>query len=232
MIWRIVATFGSLTFLGTGFSVLSDPKCVSADIGGGGRIVGVTCRLDTYGAWSGSAAGTIMCLLGVGLLILIYWKYLLVAFGIQKTGTDIVPKSKLREDIRVNFSQSKYSKINQKAQVSAIKICEKCGAKVPRDWGHCDRCLSTAFREANKEEEIILTEDTTQIKVCDNCKSEVHVFYPKCFNCEGTTFTHKQAKKPAVVVIPEFKTCPMCAEEIKFAAKKCRYCQHMMEAQE
>jgi hypothetical protein len=30
-------------------------------------------------------------------------------------------------------------------------------------------------------------------------------------------------------VNPEFRTCPMCAEDIKFAAKKCRYCQHMMD---
>lgn len=28
---------------------------------------------------------------------------------------------------------------------------------------------------------------------------------------------------------PEIKICPMCAEKIKFAAKKCRYCQHIIE---
>jgi hypothetical protein len=26
----------------------------------------------------------------------------------------------------------------------------------------------------------------------------------------------------------EFKTCPMCAEQIRFAAKKCRFCQHFL----
>ena len=27
----------------------------------------------------------------------------------------------------------------------------------------------------------------------------------------------------------EFKNCPMCAEQVRFAAKKCRYCQHIFE---
>jgi ribosomal protein L40E len=228
MIWRVIATGGALSFLGAGFTVLSDPNCISADIGGG-RIVGVNCRLDSYGAWSGSAAGTIMCLLGIGLLVLIYWKYIFVAFRSQNPQSNSVPNTRLSDDIRVSFSQSKTSNNNQLARNSAIKICQKCGAKVPRNWDHCDRCLNKAFRDA-KEEEIILSADTTQIKICDNCKSEVHVFYPKCFTCNGTTFTFKQVKKPVAEVIPEFKACPMCAEDIKFAAKKCRFCQHMMDA--
>ena len=140
---------------------------------------------------------------------------------------------------------------NQYSDKHTHKVCTVCSEKIPVDWGHCNKCLSTRFRKI-EDKDLILTNDLTQIKVCDKCKSEVHVFYPKCFQCAGTTFTHKQVKnkkqsflvsseeamsdsfpelrtEPSKILNPELKTCPMCAEDIKFAAKKCRYCQHMLD---
>ena len=29
--------------------------------------------------------------------------------------------------------------------------------------------------------------------------------------------------------VDELKKCPMCAEDVKFEAKKCRFCQHLFE---
>jgi hypothetical protein len=35
---------------------------------------------------------------------------------------------------------------------------------------------------------------------------------------------------PAAQTASEFKTCPDCAEEVRFAARKCRFCGHMFQS--
>ena len=74
-----------------------------------------------------------------------------------------------------------------------------------------------------------------QAKVCDGCQERIPLEFARCFKCNGTTFTHKKVLAGDFVsadspnLLPEYKACPMCAEAIKFAAKKCRYCQHLLE---
>jgi ribosomal protein L40E len=217
MIWRILGTIGAISFFVTGISVLSTPNCLSADIGGG-RIIGVTCYDTNYGAFSPGLAAGIMFLIGTFLISLIYGQ-VLVRFFTQNQGFSSGTRSSNSSDpmeyikkldfIQERKKESLGNKNTSEALHTSVKVCDKCNEVVPITKTWCQNCSGTSF--THKKE--TLTSNT---------------FGQNSEEAMADVFSEKKSE-PSKQDMPEYKTCPMCAEEIKFAAKKCRYCQHMME---
>jgi hypothetical protein len=72
------------------------------------------------------------------------------------------------------------------------------------------------------------------VKFCKICKSRVYDPFDKCFECKSTDLIRKfvqidhKAEFDAPDYFPELKTCPMCAQMIKFEAKKCHHCRSLV----
>lgn len=90
------------------------------------------------------------------------------------------------------------------------------------------------------------SENRNSYKVCYSCKLELPTDVSSCFQCGNSAFAHNGqilARKsylqfereiveslPTVVISePGFKDCPMCAEPIRFRARKCRFCGEMQD---
>ena len=145
MIWLVIAIIGSGTFIYSGISVLSDPFCQSVDFGGG-RVIQITCRDDSFGAFSQSSAGWLSILGGLAILIFIFRKPILKALsGPNYTQVQGVEDSNFNRAFGEDSAQPNFDTVEMATTVDSqeTKKCKFCAETINVEAIKCKHCGSS-----------------------------------------------------------------------------------------
>lgn len=165
MIWLVVAIIGSGTFIYSGISVLNDPFCQSVDFGGG-RVIQITCRQDSFGAFSQTSAGWLSILGGLAIIVFIFRRPLIRALsGPRYLKVQQVNNSGFNKDLGEGTDQVNLETVEMATTLGSqeTKKCKFCAESVNIEAIKCKHCGSSLT--PNASEKIITYLKTDQGKI-------------------------------------------------------------------
>jgi hypothetical protein len=172
MIWLVIAIIGSGTFIYSGISVLSDPFCQSVDFGGG-RVIQITCRNDSFGAFSQSSAGWLSILGGLALLIFIFRRPILKALSgpnytqVQRVDDTIFNRAFGEDSGQQNLDTHEMATTVDSQETKKCKFCAESVNIAAIKCKHCGSSLLPNFTE--KIEEFLKSKNGKIISVGTLC---------------------------------------------------------------
>jgi hypothetical protein len=161
MIWLILAIIGAGTFIFSGFSVLSDPFCQSVDFGGG-RVIQISCRNDSFGAFSQVSAGWLSILGGLGILLFIFRKPIVNMLKVPNYSKDQRGFGESSQQVNLE-SQDMTLTLDSQPISQDTKKCKYCAELINVEAIKCKHCGSSLTPNSSEKIKTYLNSDQGKI---------------------------------------------------------------------
>jgi len=172
MIWLLIAIVGAGTFVFSGISVLSDPFCKSVDFGGG-RVIQMTCRDDTFGAFSQTSAGWLSILGGIGILLFIFRRPIIKALsGPNYPKVNKVDESNFNRAFGKDIDQVNLETVEVATTLDPLetKKCKFCAESINIEAIKCKHCGSSLVpTSSEKIKSYLMTDQGKVVSVISGC---------------------------------------------------------------